>query len=460
MSYDNRMGFNQEQSQKQTQQLSFEQQQSLQILQVVREDLGQMLLDMALENPLMKVEDTRHMLTIDPMDGVLATDSVTQNSLDYINPTPYDREDSHQAMISQLRDESRDSLQTFLLDQIMCYRQTRLRDLMVALLDELDEQGFLTQSQELLQEKLACTAIELVDAITLLQQLDPVGVASADLREYWMLQTENDDAAPNIAYVILESYFSELVQREFQLIADALEVSLAEVQEAVAYYQVLSRAPMSHFSEGDTQFIEPDVYVRRTQAGFEASYNLKNLPEVTFDSAYFQELSEVENHELQEYIQAKKQEALAVMNSLKRREQTLLQVSQVMFNAQLGFFQSKGHQVEPLTMSQVAQACGFSPSTISRTIQGKYFYTDFGTFPFSQLINTAAILTSDGASVSQHDIQQKIRDLIDQEDKRQPLSDQQLADLLKESGLPLARRTLSKYRQQLDIMPARQRKIK
>src|SRR5699024_8045006 len=118
---------------KQTQQLSFEQQQSLQILQVVREDLGQMLLDMALENPLMKVEDTRHMLTIDPMDGVLATDNVTQNSLDYINPTPYDREDSHQAMISQLRDESRDSLQTFLLDQIMCYRQTRLRDLMVTL---------------------------------------------------------------------------------------------------------------------------------------------------------------------------------------------------------------------------------------------------------------------------------------------------------------------------------------
>lgn len=111
-------------------------------------------------------------------------------------------------------------------------------------------------------------------------------------------------------------------------------------------------------------------------------------------------------------------------------------------------------------MSQVAEACGFSPSTISRTIQGKYFYTDFGTFPFSQLINTAAILTSDGASVSQHDIQQKISDLIDQEDKRQPLSDQQLANLLKENGLPLARRTLSKYRQQLNILPARQRKIK
>lgn len=451
-------------SQQQAQKLSHEQQQSLQILQVMREDLSQLLMDLALENPLMIVEDTRNMLTIDPQEGILSlsTDSIHQSEPDYIIPTPYDQDDSHQAMINQLQDDSRSTLQTYLIDQIMCYRHTRLRDLMIRLIDELDEQGFLSQAPEVLEQKLACTYIELLDAMTLIQQLEPIGVGSRNLREYWMLQTENDPAAPNIAYIILESYFGQLTSREFHIIAEALAVSLEEVEDAVAYYYNLSSAPMDHFSGEETVYVEPDVFVQRSWDGkYEVSYNLRNLPRVSLDRAYLKELLAVDNNEeLQTYVKTKQQEVKAVLMSLKRREQTLIQVSQALIDAQIQFFQSKGQLLAPLTLAQIATTCKISPSTVSRTIQDKYFYTDFGVFELKTLLNTAAIQNEAGDSISQHNILQKIQTLVNQEDKRQPLSDQQLTDLLNEEGIPLARRTLAKYRQQLEILPARQRKIK
>lgn len=462
MKWERGTSLNTDLTQKQTQQISFEQLQALKILQTAREDLNQLLMDMSQENPFMIIEDTRDMLELDSLglDTNLVDDGNSQyDSYESFMSSP-DKQDSHQAMINQLEDQRQQSFRTNLIDQIMCYRHTCLRDLMVKLVDELDEQGFLRKSDEELQAILECDAVELLDAITLLQQLEPVGVGARDLRELWMFQTEQDQSAPEIAYVVLEIYFNELVNREYKTISNKLNVSIQEIQETVDYYQTLAATPAAYFYSEETQYIEPDVFIQQKEMGYEVSYNFQNLPKLSFNDTYYQELNAIKDSELQEYIKDKRQQVQAVLHSLKRREVTLVQVTQIIIEAQELFFKSKGHQVSPLTIKQVAEKCELNPSTVSRTIQGKYFYTDFGTFELRKLFTTSSIQSESGEELSQQSLLKEIQELIDQEDKQRPLSDQKLADILSERGFSIARRTINKYRKELGILSATKRKIK
>lgn len=453
--------FDLNQSQEQSQQLNLEQQQSLCILQVVREELNTLLLDLAQANPLMIVEDTQDMLPIDKMmleEALKVADN--QYDASTMETNQYHNPDNHQAFINQLSTSNYQSFRSFLIDQILCYRQTRLRDLMLKLVDELDKNGFLSTAHEELRLSLECNQIELLDAITLIQQLEPVGIGASNLREYWMIQTEQDDFAPNIAYIILESYFEPLLKREFQFIADQLNVKVQAVIEAVDYYQKLGTTPITFFEQDEIHYIEPDVFLQQEDGHYKVSYNFTNLPKLEFNELYYQELKQIDDQELKQYIQGKKHEVHAIMNSLKRREITLIQVTQAIIEAQEVFFKSKGHQLAPLTLMDIADECGLSPSTISRTVQGKYFYTDFGSFQLKDLFDAKSVKSASGESVSQHEVLQLIRKLVDEEDKKKPLSDQKLADRLKDKGYPVARRTVTKYRQQLNIFSTRQRRMK
>lgn len=447
--------------QKQAQLLSFEQQQSLTILQKDREEISELLMDIAQGNPLMIVEESRDMLPIDTvkLSDVLSVLGSHYDAFD-LEVTRYRHEDAHQTMINQLPDTSRQSIKTFLMDQIMCYRHTRIRDLMLKLVDELDQQGFISKSHDELRANLSCNQIELLDAITLFQQLEPAGIGASSLRECWMIQTEQDHLAPSVAYSLLESHFDQLTKREFKAIAKQLNVPLQTVVEAVNYFYTLAPAPVAFFDQEEIQYIEPDLFVQRKNDDYEVKYNFQNLPQLRFNTAYYQTFKEIEDLELHNFLKTKKQEFDAVLNSLKRREITLIQVSQVIIEKQYSFFKSKGHQLAPLTITEVAEECGMNPSTVSRAIQGKYFYTDFGTFELRKLFTTASIKSRGGETVSQYAVQQLIRELVDQESKHQPLSDQKLTDVLAEKGFPLARRTLTKYRQQLGILAAGQRRIK
>ena len=462
MKWERGTSLNTELTQKQRQQMSFDQLQALRILQTAREDLSQLLMDISQENPFMVVEDTRDMLEINSLgfDNILIEDGVSQYDSYGNMVNSSDRQDNHQAMINQLEDQRQQSFRTNLIDQIMCYRKTRLRDLMIRLVDELNEDGFLSKSDEALQLILECDAIELLDAITLLQQLEPVGVGARDLRELWMLQTEQDPSAPEIAYVVLEIYFTELVNREYQTISNHLNVSIEDILETVAYYQTLAITPAVYFYSEETHYIEPDVFIQQKEEGYEVSYNFQNLPKLSFNDTYYQELKAIEDTDLKEFIKDKRQQVRAVLYSLKRREVTLVQVTQAIIEAQALFFNSKGHQVSPLTIKQIAERCDLSPSTVSRTIQGKYFYTDFGTFELRKLFTTSSVQSESGEELSQQFILKEIQKLINQEDKQHPLSDQKLTDILHERGYAISRRTVNKYRKELGILSTTKRRIK
>ncbi len=418
--------------------LSANMQQNLKILQLNRQDLFSYLEEEMISNPLMIVEYSIDETPIQ-MDGM-----VNGVSGDY--------------MMDTFIDQSVESLQMYLKKQIMCYRHTKIRDIMIGLLEYLEDNGYLELPSELeLCQKFHCTSIELLDAITLMQQLEPVGICARSLRECWLIQIDQDLEAPDLAYVIVESYFDELIHRNFNQIASELDVSTEVIMTIVAYYRRLTVNPGHLLMDVTEEYVYPDIYI--TQEGhedFSIVYNREQMPILSFDEKYYQELTnQADTDSLKSYIKEMKSRYHFVFQGLKKREQTLLIIAKTFVELQQKFFISQGQEKSPLTLQEVADHSDFHLSTISRAIQGKYFYTDFGVFSFTDLLFTPTLSNN----LSQDLVKEQIKLIIESEDKNNPLSDQAIADRLANIQQVIARRTVAKYRVALGYASAKKRKI-
>ncbi|MGY3725042.1 RNA polymerase, sigma 54 subunit, RpoN/SigL [Granulicatella balaenopterae] len=420
------------------QKLSLNMQQNLRILQLSHKDLLTYIDEELISNPLMNVEYSLGELMI-PLEGLEAFwDS------DYTMDTFIDR--------------TSEALQIYLKKQIMCYRATKIRDIMLHLLIYVADNGYLIlPSEEELCQECNCSKVELLDALTLMQQLEPTGICARSLRECWLIQIEQDYSAPDLAYVIVESYFEELIKRNFYKIANELAVSTEVISEIVAYYRRLTVNPAYVIMDIREEYIYPDIMITKEEetGEFIIVYNQAQLPVLSFDEGYYQELQKQDDDSLQAYIKQMKSRYQFVFQGLKKREQTLLLVAKAFVELQQDFFESQGQKKMPLTLEEVAKYCDFHLSTISRAIQGKYFYTDFGVFSFSELLFTPNF-TND---LSQDVVKKWIKKLIEAEDKNKPLSDQKIAECLGEMDLSVARRTVAKYRVALGYASANKRKI-
>ena len=281
------------------------------------------------------------------------------------------------------------SLWESLEHQALCYRDTPLRDLVLRLIPLLDEKGYLRDDKEELCAKLSCDRLALEDAIVLLQQLEPTGVGARDLRECWMLQTEQDDQAPALAYLILEECFSDLTERRFSAIASHLGISLEQVEECLNYYQRLSSSPgLDQASVSQLRNPVPDCYLRRERdsRSFNLYYNEQYLPRLRFNQAYYQELSQSADVEVLAYISKMKEEFQVLASSLSSRKQILLLLSRLIVEAQETFFISKGYKKASLTFKELARRSGLQLTTVKSALAGKYLYTDFATFAYEELL--------------------------------------------------------------------------
>ena len=282
------------------------------------------------------------------------------------------------------------SLWESLEHQALCYRDTPLRDLVIRLIPLVDEKGYLRESHGVLCAKLACQPVELEDAIVLLQQLEPAGVGARDLRECWMLQTEQDEEAPDVAYLILEECFGDLAARRFTAIAEKLAISMEQVEESLRYYQRLSSSPgLDQKEMGHNAFPMPDCYLRREQNGrdFSLYYNEQYLPNLSFNQTYYEELSQSSDEEVLTYIANMKRNYQQLASALKRRKQILLLLSQLLVQEQQEFFLSKGYKKKELNMKTLASLAGLQFETVQAALTGKTLYTDFASFSYEELLS-------------------------------------------------------------------------
>jgi RNA polymerase sigma-54 factor len=425
------------QQQKQTQKLAMTQklQQSIQVLQFSTEELTQFIENQALENPLLDV--------IQP--------NYTSN---YSKPRT--STGTEMTRLNQIPDTTI-SLFEHLIDQIhLNYRDTYLRTLVLYLVEYIDLNGYLTISLDEAVEQTGGTPIQLLDALTLIQQLEPAGVGARNLQECLMLQTERDNYAPEIAYLILEEYFTELVERKWESIAKKLVISLTDIQKVFDYIQTLTPTPGAVFGSTEGLYIIPDLTVRVDRQQVTVVSNRSGMPEIKFQQNYFEQMTQSGDSEVLNYLKEKQQAFEWLKKTVEQRGDTIYNVGKAIVERQQEFFLNKEHPIKPLILKDISEELAIHESTVSRAVNGKYLETDFGVFELKYFFSQK--LASDEGERSTNDVKHRLQTLIDSEDKAKPLSDQKLVELLNDEGIDISRRTIAKYRDLLKIPSSTKRK--
>lgn len=429
------------QQQKQVQKLAMTQQlqQSIQILQYSSEELYSYIEAKSLENPLITVEAETNYGDF-PSSGSRMYSTKENN---YLNQIP----DTHMSLFE------------YLIDQIhLNYRDTYLRTLILFLVEHIDLNGYLIIDLDEAAMRTGAKSLEMLDALTLTQQLDPAGVGARDLRECLMLQVERDDTAPALAYIVIEEEFDHLANRKWGVIAKKFDVTLSEIQTIFDYIQSLTPAPGSIFESTSGLYIRPDLTVEVKEKQLIVRSNKTGAPMIQFQQTYFERMEATDDKEVQDYIKEKKNEFDWLKKTIVQRGDTILRVGTEIVQRQQEFFFKAGQTLKPMTLKEIAETLNIHESTVSRTVNGKYLETEFGIFELRSFFSHGLSNDSTGEETSTSSIKKQLQALVDNENKAKPLSDQKLVDLLKEQEIEISRRTVTKYREMLGIAASSKRK--
>ncbi|HSD60811.1 MAG TPA: RNA polymerase factor sigma-54 [Burkholderiales bacterium] len=339
----------------------------------------------------------------------------------------------------------------------------RDRRIVALLIDALDEDGYLSQSleemAELLPEELGIEPEELSIALKHLQNLDPPGVGARDLRECLLLQLKAlPPATPNLreAMVVAEAHLDALASRDFQKLRKILrcdENCLREVQKLIIS---LNPRPGAGYSQDVARYIVPDVVVRKVKGVWVASLNPEAIPKLRINRMYADILARNRDASFQQ-LAGQLQEAKWLIKNVQQRFDTIRRVSQAIVDRQRRFFEHGEVAMRPLVLREIAEALGLHESTVSRVTTQKFMSTPRGIYELKYFFGSH-VATDTGGACSATAIRALIKQLVSAEDSKNPLSDSQLSEILGHQGIVVARRTVAKYRESLQILPVNLRK--
>ena len=350
----------------------------------------------------------------------------------------------------------------------------RDRALVELLIDELNDDGYLQSTPaeliEILPAELEVEETELVAALRLLQSFEPAGVGAIDLRECLLLQlgvradsrlgqasngADGTDACIGLARRIVEHHLDALAAKDYARIKRVLRCDDDTLKAAQALIRSLSPRPGAAYARNAATYVTPDVIVRRTREGWQASLNRDVMPRLRVNDMYADILRR--NRGISGNLSGQLQEARWMIKNVQQRFETILRVSQAIVDRQKAFFSHGAVGMRPLVRREIADTLGLHESTVSRVTTQKYMLTPHGTFELSYFFGSH-VATDSGGAASSTAIRALIRQLISAEDSRHPISDSRIAELLGEQGFVVARRTVAKYREALRIPSVSHRK--
>jgi len=300
---------------------------------------------------------------------------------------------------------------------------------------------------------------EIERVLTIVQTLDPPGVGARDLRECLLIQIKARGQEGGLAWRIVDEQFENLKNNKRADIARALKVTPEQVQEAIDSLSQLSPKPGLEVSDEEVKYVVPDLLVERVDEQYVVLLNDKNVPRLRINQAYEAVLKGQRKVDATErdYIKGKLNSARWLIQTIEQRRRTMIKVMTCIIAEQREFFDKGIAFLRPLTLQQVARQIGMHESTVSRVTTNKYVQTPRGVFEL-KFFFSAGLSTDDGEDVSAKTVRDRIKNLIAEEDAKDPHSDQKIAEVLHADGLNIARRTVAKYREQLKILPARFRR--
>ena len=443
-------------SQTQKQVLAPVMQQSISILMLSLTELSTSIEQELQSNPMLEAE---------PVSGSAKNSEIQntplpfRNSVDNSNPSQFINDDDEQPEIPIVQSRSlEDHLMTQLRIEITETDKQKIGELIIG---NLDADGYLTTGIDEIAWLAKTKDMELVEEVLQTVQLfDPVGIASRDIKECLLnqIRTSNSEHRHHAAD-ILSNYFDDFFQKRFESIAKKTNLKTEIIHDVAHFIATLEPKPARAFQGGEqTVYIQPDVYVLKDEEGnFLIEVNKTDIPAIRINPLYMKLLKDPNTtDEDRKFIQDKLTNAVNFIKSIQQRGETLRKITSHIVDHQKIFFEGSTTALAPLALKDIAEALERNESTISRAIHNKYMQTPIGIFPlrffFSQAVNAA------NKDVSSHSIKEEIKALIEAEDKSKPLSDKDILDHFEAKGLKMARRTINKYRQELEIPPSHQRK--
>ncbi len=423
---------------------------------------------------------------------VLEEDELKDDENEQISMEEYLREDDSPGYKARINNYSKDdkqrpvtlteglSLQEYLMEQLR-YRNLSDEERKVAefLVGSIDENGYLRRDMESISDDVAFSlgieysVKELERLLSIIHQLEPAGIGARNLQECLLLQMNQrriDTPAKQMAQKILTSHFEEFTKKHYEKLMARLGVGEDEFRDAINEIKHLSPKPGNLYSDGsfDTSpYIIPDFTIDYHDGQFDLSLNSYNIPEVKINRRYVEMIRDMvssdgfvseKDKEAVQFVKSKIDSAKWFISAIKQRHDTLMRTMQEILSFQKEYFKDGDQsKLRPMILKDIADRAGLDVSTISRVVNSKYAQTHFGIILLKSLFSEA-MQTESGEIVSSYEIKNILQKCIDEEDKRHPLTDETLMNILNSKGYCIARRTVAKYREMLGIPVARLRK--
>ena len=458
-------------------------QQALKLLQVPTLELQQILKNEIVQNPLLEEvdeivesedqakldgeENPLEQLEREPEAEPNATEGDGKEEIDW---TDFMQDDFDRSYIPQSEENAeffekipvrRESLQEHLTNDLHLLSLSE-EDLALGevLIGSLDDRGYLATSLDDLSQ-LTGVPVEEIERVLkqIVQTLDPPGVGARNLRECLLIQIKALGQDGGLAWRIVDEQFEHLKNNKRADIARALKVTPEQVQEAIDSLSHLSPKPGLEVSDEEVKYVVPDLLVERVDEQYVVLLNDKNVPRLRINQAYEAVLKGQRKVDAtqRDYIKGKLNSARWLIQTIEQRRRTMIKVMTCIIAEQREFFDKGIQFLRPLTLQDVAKQIGMHESTVSRVTTNKYVQTPRGVFEL-KFFFSSGLSTDDGEDVSAKTARDRIKNLIAEEDPKDPHSDQKIAEVLHQDGLNIARRTVAKYREQLKILPARFRR--
>lgn len=327
------------------------------------------------------------------------------------------------------------------------------------IIGNLDDDGYLQATTEDVSRQSGVPLEHVESALALVQKLDPTGVAARDLRECLLIQLDAAEARDPLVLRIVRDYFDLLKKRDFRGLTRILGVVIEEIAVACKLIAKLEPRPGRAFSGDDPIYITPDIYVYKVAEEFHILLNEDGLPKLRVNSVYKDVVAKDKHSskDAKEYVHEKLRAAIWLIRSIHQRQRTIYRVMESIIRYQREFFDRGINFLRPLNLRDVADDIEMHESTVSRVTTNKYVHTPQGIFELKYFFNSS-ISSVVGNAVASESVKEKIRKIIANEDSRRPLSDQRIAEMLKSANIDIARRTVTKYREAMNILSSTKRR--
>jgi RNA polymerase sigma-54 factor len=334
---------------------------------------------------------------------------------------------------------------------------------MAVLISYVDDDGYIKTPLEEIAREEEVELQELTEMIPFLQEFDPAGVGARDLKECLLIQAKHLEEDTNDLVKLISEHIKDLEKKNYGGIAKAMNIPMEDVVEMCKTIYSMDPKPGRAYMPQDTQFVTPDVYVYKVGEEYMVALNEDGLPRLRISNLYKNILkgdktqAEGGGETAQNYIQDKLRSAVWLIKSIHQRQRTIYKVTESIVKHQQDFFEKGPGFIKPMILRDIANDIGMHESTVSRVTTNKYVHTPRGIFELKYFFNSG-ISKTDGDSLASESVKLKIKNLVSDEDDKNPLSDQKIVELLKKDGIQIARRTVAKYRDMLRILPSSKRK--